>query len=42
MFLRIFHRPVLVLNSATAVRELVEKRSQKYSGRPPSVLLSEL
>ncbi|TFY60472.1 hypothetical protein EVJ58_g5133 [Rhodofomes roseus] len=42
VFVKVFHRPVLILNSARAVRELMEKRSMKYSGRPPSVLLSEL
>jgi len=42
VFVRVFHRPIVVLNSARAVRELMEKHSLKCSGRPPSVLLSEL
>ncbi|KZT69368.1 cytochrome P450 [Daedalea quercina L-15889] len=42
IFVKVFHRPVLILNSAQAVHDLMDKRSMKYSGKPPSVLLSEL
>ncbi|KAH9917085.1 cytochrome P450 monooxygenase [Fomitopsis serialis] len=42
IFVKVFHRPIILLNSARAVRDLMEKHSLKCSGRPPSVLLSEL
>ncbi|KAH9834641.1 cytochrome P450 [Rhodofomes roseus] len=41
-FVSIFTRPTLIVNSTTAARELLEKRSAKYSDRPPSVLMSDL
>ncbi|CCM02218.1 uncharacterized protein FIBRA_04298 [Fibroporia radiculosa] len=41
-FVKIFHKPVLVVNDAKAARELMEKRSSKYSDRPRTVVLSEL
>ncbi|TFY60467.1 hypothetical protein EVJ58_g5135 [Rhodofomes roseus] len=41
-FVNIFTRPTLIVNSTTAARELLEKRSAKYSDRPPSVLMSDL
>ncbi|KAH9917082.1 cytochrome P450 monooxygenase [Fomitopsis serialis] len=42
IFVRMFSRPTLIVNSRTAVRELLVKRSGKYSDRPPSILMSEL
>ncbi|KAJ8075174.1 hypothetical protein PM082_019502 [Marasmius tenuissimus] len=40
--LRIFHQPMIVLNSYEAAQELLEKRSASYSDRPRFVLFSEL
>lgn len=42
IYLRMFSKPTLVLNSIDVARELLEKRSTKYSGRPPSILLADL
>ncbi|TBU39014.1 cytochrome P450 [Dichomitus squalens] len=42
VFARFFRTPVVVLNSKEAAVELLEKRSGKYSDRPPFVLLKEL
>ncbi|KAH9834632.1 uncharacterized protein C8Q71DRAFT_859598 [Rhodofomes roseus] len=42
IFLRMFNTPVLVLNSAKAARDLLEKRSTKYSDRPYSIRFIEL
>ncbi|TFY60480.1 hypothetical protein EVJ58_g5129 [Rhodofomes roseus] len=42
IFLQMFATPVLVLNSAKAVRDLLEKRSTKYSDRPYSTRFIEL
>ena len=42
IFLRLFSRPTLVLNSLTAARDLLDKRSVKYSDRPRMVLMNEL
>ncbi|TFY56489.1 hypothetical protein EVJ58_g7611 [Rhodofomes roseus] len=42
IFLRMFTTPLLVVNSARAARDLLEKRSAKYSGRPYSVFHIEL
>ncbi|KAH9917083.1 cytochrome P450 monooxygenase [Fomitopsis serialis] len=35
IFLKLFTRPTLIVNSTAAARELLEKRSAKYSDRPP-------
>jgi hypothetical protein len=35
IYLKILNRPVVVLNSAEAAMDLLEKRSKKYSDRPP-------
>lgn len=42
IYLRMFTKPTLILNSIDAARELLDKRSTKYSGRPPSILLADL
>ncbi|KAH9917072.1 cytochrome P450 [Fomitopsis serialis] len=42
IFLRIFTRPMLIVNSTTAARDLLEKRSAKSSDRPSSVLMTDL
>ncbi|TFY56486.1 hypothetical protein EVJ58_g7609 [Rhodofomes roseus] len=42
IFLRMFSTPLLVVNSARAARDLLEKRSAKYSDRPYSVLFIDL
>ncbi|KZT69371.1 cytochrome P450 [Daedalea quercina L-15889] len=42
IFLKMFNTPVLVINSITAARELLDKRSAIYSDRPYSVLNLEL
>ncbi|KZT69394.1 cytochrome P450 [Daedalea quercina L-15889] len=42
IFLKMFNTPVLVINSITAARELMVKRSAIYSSRPYSVLSIEM
>lgn len=42
VFIRVFGRPTLIVNSVQAAFDLMEKRSTKYSDRAPSVLFSEL
>nr|ANC28042.1 cytochrome P450 [Polyporus umbellatus] len=42
VFARFFRTPAVVLNSKEAAIELMEKRSAKYSDRPPFTLLKEL
>lgn len=34
VYLRILNRPIIVLNSAEAATELLEKRGENYSDRP--------
>jgi len=42
IFIRMFSTPVLVVNSAKAARDLMEKRSNKYSDRPRAVRMVDL
>lgn len=42
VFAKFFRTPVVVLNSKEAAVDLMEKRSAKYSDRPPFILLKEL
>ncbi|KAH9920473.1 cytochrome P450 [Fomitopsis serialis] len=42
IFLRMFNTPVLVINSAAAARDLLDKRSAIYSDRPYSVMMIDL
>ncbi|KAF9494670.1 cytochrome P450 [Pleurotus eryngii] len=42
VFLNIFRNPVLVLNSAEAAQDLLEKRSAIYSSRPVRTMQAEL
>lgn len=42
MYLRVFNRPTLVLNSVEAARDLLDKRSAKYSDRPHFTLLVDM
>ena len=42
IFFKLFRTPTLVLNSLTAARDLLDKRSAKYSDRPRLVLMCEL
>ena len=42
VFAKFFRTPVVVLNTKEAAMDLMEKRSAKYSDRPPFVLLREL
>ncbi|KAH9917073.1 cytochrome P450 [Fomitopsis serialis] len=42
IFLRMFNTPVLVINSAAAARDLLDKRSAIYSDRPHSVMMTDL
>jgi hypothetical protein len=41
-FVKIFHRPLVVLNSFNAARDLLEKRGAIYSSRPRMVLIAEM
>lgn len=41
MFAKLFHKPVLVINSARTGRDLMEKRSGNYADRPSFVLIEE-
>ncbi|KAA1472820.1 cytochrome P450 [Dentipellis sp. KUC8613] len=40
--LRLFSKPVIILNSATAVLDLLDARSQQYSDRPGNYFAKEL
>ncbi|KAG7087228.1 hypothetical protein E1B28_013209 [Marasmius oreades] len=40
VYLRMFGQPVIVLNSAEAADDLLEKRHKNYDGRPNSILAS--
>lgn len=42
MHIPVLNRSMVVLNSLSAVRELMERRSAIYSCRPRMVLISEL
>ncbi|KAH9917056.1 cytochrome P450 monooxygenase [Fomitopsis serialis] len=42
IFMRVFNKPALVLNSAEAARDLLDKRSAKYSDRPHFTLLVDM
>lgn len=42
MYLRVFNKPTLVLNSVEAARDLLDKRSAKYSDRPHFILLVDM
>ena len=42
IYLSVFSKSIVVLNSAVAARDLLEKRSVSYSDRPRFVLLAEL
>ncbi|KAH9917081.1 cytochrome P450 [Fomitopsis serialis] len=42
IFLKMFNTPVLVINSAHAARDLLDKRSVIYSDRPYSVMMTDL
>ena len=42
IYLKVFRTPTIVLNSLAAARDLLDKRSAKYSDRPRMVLLGEL
>src|SRR5262245_19704096 len=42
VFAKFFRTPVIVLNSREAAVDLMEKRSAKYSDRPPLIVLREL
>lgn len=41
-YLEVLGQPLVVLNSYSACKDLLEKRSRIYSSRPRLVLLSEL
>ncbi|KAF9255704.1 cytochrome P450 [Marasmius fiardii PR-910] len=40
VYLRLFGQPVILLNSAEAAEDLLEKRHKNFSGRPNSILAS--
>ncbi|KAF9265165.1 cytochrome P450 [Marasmius fiardii PR-910] len=40
VYLRLFGQPVILLNTAEAAEDLLEKRSKNYSGRPNSIMAS--
>ncbi|KAI0642045.1 cytochrome P450 [Trametes meyenii] len=42
MYLKLFRTPTIVLSSIEAARDLLDKRSAKYSDRPPMVMLTDL
>ena len=42
VFLKLFRTPTIVINTLAAARELLDKRSAKYSDRPRMVLLAEM
>ena len=42
IYFKLFRTPTVVLNSLESARDLLDKRSVKYSDRPRMVLLAEL
>lgn len=42
IYIYVFGNPILVLNSAEAVTDLLEKRSGNYSSRPVRTMVVEL
>ena len=42
VYLHIVGRPLLILNSAKAMRDLLEKRGASFSDRPRIVVLGEM
>ncbi|OSD03860.1 cytochrome P450 [Trametes coccinea BRFM310] len=42
VYVKFFNRPTLILNSVEAARDLLDKRSAKYSDRPRMVLFTEM
>ncbi|KAI8992762.1 cytochrome P450 [Trametes punicea] len=42
IYIQLFRTPTIVLNSIEAARELLDKRSSKYSDRPRMVLFAEM
>lgn len=42
IFARMFQTSVIIVNSLSIAKDLLEKRSQNYSGRPMFTLLTEL
>ncbi|KAI0675604.1 cytochrome P450 [Trametes maxima] len=42
VYLQLFQTPTIILNSVEAARDLLDKRSAKYSDRPRMVLLDEM
>ena len=42
IYLSIIGRPIIVLNSAEAARDLMDKRSSNYSDRPRIVVIGEM
>ncbi len=42
IYLKLFRTPAIILNSLESARELLDKRSAKYSDRTRAVLLAEL
>ncbi|KAI9061908.1 cytochrome P450 [Trametes sanguinea] len=42
VYVKFFNRPTLILNSIEAARDLLDKRSAKYSDRPRMVLFTEM
>lgn len=42
VFMRIFRAPFLIINSAIAASDLLDKRSTIYSDRPMSIMANEL
>ncbi|KAH9836047.1 cytochrome P450 monooxygenase [Rhodofomes roseus] len=42
VYLRIFNKPAIILNSARAMEELLDRRGYKYSDRPRTIYISEL
>ncbi|EPS95640.1 hypothetical protein FOMPIDRAFT_146399 [Fomitopsis schrenkii] len=42
VYVQIFNRPSIVLNSAKAMEELLNKRGSRYSDRPDTILVTEV
>ena len=42
IYLQIFNRPSIVLNSAKAMEDLLNKRGLRYSDRPDTILVTEM
>lgn len=42
IYLSVFGRPIIVINSVEDARELLDKRGALYSERPPTPLMGEL